>query len=224
MRLEKRSQGIFAGVPDTRALLPPPFKARQLCVSLNKEFAVDRLIGIPNNRLEDFTLINGQASFLDDLELSGMKECAFLRSPYPHALIKSIDIEPALNIPGVHQIFLCDDIISFFGSNQMPFEQGDFVAPKCSYPIILPQEEVCFAGEAVAVVIADSRYIAEDAVAAIEIDYEPLPAVADCRDGLQKETWSSSGPGQQKERSQCSQSSAKAKVRRPLRGLKRKCS
>jgi len=150
---------------------------------------VDRLIGIPNNRLEDFTLINGQASFLDDLELSGMKECAFLRSPYPHALIKSIDIEPALNIPGVHQIFLCDDIISFFGSNQMPFEQGDFVAPKCSYPIILPQEEVCFAGEAVAVVIADSRYIAEDAVAAIEIDYEPLPAVADCRDGLQKETW-----------------------------------
>ncbi|MAH83297.1 MAG: hypothetical protein CBB68_02895 [Rhodospirillaceae bacterium TMED8] len=149
---------------------------------------MDTLIGENRNRLEDFTLLRGQAIFLDDIKIPLMKECAFLRSPHPHALIKSIDLAPALKIPGVETIFLYDDIVSFFGTNQMPFDQGDFVAPKWSYPIILPQYEVCFVGEAIAMVVAENRYIAEDAVNAIRVDYEPLPAVSDCRDGLRNDS------------------------------------
>ena len=141
-----------------------------------------RYIGKPLLRLEDRALLTGTAQFIDDIKLPGLLEAAFVRSPHPHALIRAVDFSPALALPGVHAVFGYDDLLNVLTSDMIPTDKtgGDRV-PATTWPVVVPKDETCFAGEPIAIVVAESRYIAEDAVSLVEIDYEPLPAASDCR-------------------------------------------
>ena len=142
------------------------------------------VFGAGVKRLEDPTLLRGRARYVDDITLPGMLEAAFLRSPHGHAAIGAIDVAAALAHPGVHAVYTLDDL-----KPQLTTERLVVGLPSPSYKQdrnrpALARDEVVHVGEPVAIVIADDRYIAEDAAALIEIDYDILPAISDCRDAL----------------------------------------
>lgn len=143
------------------------------------------LFGSRVPRIEDRALLVGEAQFVDDLEFPNLLEAAFVRSPLPHALIRSIDASVARDLPGVHAVYSSEDLTPHLRRERMPVM---FSTKGCRSdditPFVLARDEVCFAGEAVAVVIAENRYIAEDAASLVEVDYEPLAAVADCKQAL----------------------------------------
>lgn len=141
----------------------------------------ERLFEPRHGRLEDLALLTGKGRYVDDIHLPGMLEAAFVRSPHGHALIRSIDAAAALELPGVHAIYTYSDVVQNLTSDHIPPDQFVESYPPTTWPFILPEDEVCFVGEAVAVIIADDRYIAEDAVTLVEVDYDPLPAVSGCR-------------------------------------------
>jgi carbon-monoxide dehydrogenase large subunit len=144
----------------------------------------DKNIGARLARFEDRALLQGQGKYVGDITLPRMLESSFVRSPHPHAIILSMDTSAARALPGVHAVFTYDDFQSVFATNHPPWDHKAWQFPEHSKPVVIPKDEVCFAGQAVAMVLADSRYIAEDAAALVEVDYDPLPAVSDCRDGL----------------------------------------
>jgi carbon-monoxide dehydrogenase large subunit len=134
-------------------------------------------------RKEDERLITGQTNWTDNIQLPGMVHIAFLRSPFAHARITSVDVSAARNEPGV---------IAAYSGADFAAEQGSL---PCAWPvtpdIVIPAhppmatDEVRYVGEAVACVVARDRYAAADALAAIEIDYEELPVVLDMRQAIQ---------------------------------------
>ena len=146
-----------------------------------------RYVGKRVVRTEDKKLLKGQGAYVDDLHLPGMLHGAVLRSPHAHAKIISIDCSAARALKGVHAVYVHADLPgrargrapSMLPNPAIRFERTQEVL--CS-------TEVTFAGEAVAFVVADNRYIAEDACGLIEVEYEPLPVVADCRDGLRADS------------------------------------
>ena len=135
-------------------------------------------------RKEDERLITGQTNWTDNIQLPGMLHIAFLRSPFAHARITSVDVSAARNEPGV---------IAAYSGADFADEQGSL---PCAWPvtpdIVIPAhppmatEEVRYVGEAVACVVARDRYAAADALAAIEVDYEELPPVLDMRTALDR--------------------------------------
>jgi len=130
-------------------------------------------------RKEDPTLLRGAGRYVDDIHLHGMLEAAFVRSPFPHALINKIDVTAARAMPGVHAVLTYADL------PEGMLEPMEMLQPNASIqenlmPYILAKDEVFYAGEAIAIVVADNRYLAEDAAALVDIDYTPLPAVSDC--------------------------------------------
>ncbi|GAA0996942.1 molybdopterin-dependent oxidoreductase [Acrocarpospora macrocephala] len=139
-------------------------------------------IGRARRRKEDARLITGRTQWTDNIQLPGMLHVAFLRSPMAHARIIRVDVSAAKGQPGVVAVFSGQD----FGD-----EQGSL---PCAWPvtedIVIPDHPpmatstVRYVGEAVACVIATDRYKAADALDAIEIDYEPLPAVLDMNEAL----------------------------------------
>ena len=144
----------------------------------------DRVLGKSVSRLEDHGLLTGNARFIADLHLPGALSAAFVRSPYSHALINKIDTETAAQAPGVVAVYSLADLAPRLTSARLAAG-----LPSGSYrlkvdPAVLAGDEVVYVGEAVAVVIAASRYAAEDAADLVEVDYEPLDAVADCRQAL----------------------------------------
>jgi carbon-monoxide dehydrogenase large subunit len=136
-------------------------------------------------RLEDPALLTGQGRFVDDVNLPGVLHAAFLRSPHAHARIRSIDTTAARAMPGVHAAFTANDMPSRVATGQIPMLVPNPAIRTPRTQIALARDEVCYVGQTIAVVVADTRYLAEDAAAAIEIDYEPLPAVSDARDAVQ---------------------------------------
>jgi carbon-monoxide dehydrogenase large subunit len=143
-------------------------------------------------RKEDPELVTGQARYVDDLALPGMLWLGFVRSPVAHATLRGVDVTAAKDAPGVVAVFTADDLADQWAS-PMP----------CAWPIAdrtLPEEpqydprvpdhwplakgKVNYMGEIVAVVVADSRAHAKDAVELVDVDYEELPAVVDLRDAL----------------------------------------
>ncbi|MEL0019965.1 MAG: molybdopterin cofactor-binding domain-containing protein, partial [Rickettsiales bacterium] len=136
------------------------------------------------NRLEDPALLRGGGRFIDDIVRPGMLEAAFVRSPYGHAAIAGIDSTAAAALPGVHAVLTRADL--------KPYLQNEFLVvglPSKLYKQdrnrpALAGDEVVHVGEPVAIVVADNRYVAEDAAALVDVVYEPLPAVADCRAAL----------------------------------------
>ncbi|MEE8145926.1 MAG: xanthine dehydrogenase family protein molybdopterin-binding subunit [Kiloniellales bacterium] len=142
----------------------------------------DSIIGARIGRFEDRALLTGQAQYLDDIHMVGMVEMAFVRSPHPHALIRGIDSSKALTLPGVYAVYSHADLASVLTTDRIPQDKAGARFPDTTWPVVLPRDETCFVGEPVAAVVAESRYIAEDAAALVEVDYEPLEPAADCRD------------------------------------------
>ncbi|MGD9830774.1 MAG: xanthine dehydrogenase family protein molybdopterin-binding subunit [Hyphomicrobiaceae bacterium] len=143
-------------------------------------------------RVEDASLLTGRARFVDDIRISGMLEAAYVRSPFPHALVRSIDVTQARALEGVHAVFTMANLRPALTQERIPLalssKELSGLAQKSLRdditPPVLALDEVCYVGEPVVLIVADSRYIAEDAVALVAIDYEPLEAVADITSAL----------------------------------------
>src|SRR5712671_7890532 len=140
------------------------------------------LIGTSVRRIEDLALLRGHGRFVDDIRLVGALHACFVRSPHAHAAIRSIDASAARAMPGVHAVLTADDLPPRMASSQIPMlvPNPSITAPRTQ--LALARREVCYVGQTIAVAIADNRYLAEDAAAAVDVDYEALPAVSDCRD------------------------------------------
>ena len=140
------------------------------------EAVATRYAGARVPRVEDNRLLTGHGTFVDDVTRPGMLHACFVRSPFAKARINGIDTSAALTLPGVHAVFLAEDL------NPHVREAWHAVAGKDIADTPRPplaEGEVKFVGDPVALVVAESRYIAEDAVELVDVDYEPLPAVAD---------------------------------------------
>ena len=144
-------------------------------------------------RLEDPELLRGRARFVDDVKLPGTLSAAFVRSPFAHAMFRNIDTSVARTMPGVHAIYTLEDLRPHLSSDRTPLGQSvrELVGLSAKSlrenitPFVLARDEVCYVGEAIAVVVAEDRSIAEDAASRVDIDYEALAAVSDCRDAAQ---------------------------------------
>jgi aerobic carbon-monoxide dehydrogenase large subunit len=145
------------------------------------EERVERGIGAAMHRKEDAELITGQGRFVDDIRMPGMLYLAFVRSPHAHATIGAIDSDRARAIPGVRAVFTADDL-SFEGG--VPCASNPTGDARQPLRPILAQGKVRMLGEPVAVVAAESRSAAADAAEAVQVDYEPLPAVVDAEQAL----------------------------------------
>jgi carbon-monoxide dehydrogenase large subunit len=122
-------------------------------------------------RKEDPRFIRGKGTYIDDLNLPGQLWLDIVRSPYAHARIKSIDDSEALKVPGVAAV-VTGKALEGYGLHWMPTIAGDM-------QMVLPTDTVMYQSQEVAAVIATSRYAAADGVAAVMVDYEPLPVVVD---------------------------------------------
>jgi carbon-monoxide dehydrogenase large subunit len=140
-----------------------------------------RYFGQPIKRNEDPRLLTGQALFVDDMHLPGMLHVAFLRSNHAHARIRRIDVTAALSMPGVAAIYTAADLGDYWQPGPLlvppPPVSGLVFNPRTQVP--LAKDKVRHAGEAIAVVVAESRYRAEDAAEQIRVAFDPLPAVVD---------------------------------------------
>jgi carbon-monoxide dehydrogenase large subunit len=140
--------------------------------------AAGRYAGTRVKRLEDPRLLTGYGTFVDDISRPGMLHACFVRSPFPRAAIRGIDTSAALAVPGVRAVFTAADL------NPDVKEQWHTAigpqSPETPRPP-LAEGEVRFAGDPVALVVADTRYLAEDAADLVEVDFDPLPAVVDYR-------------------------------------------
>jgi aerobic carbon-monoxide dehydrogenase large subunit len=141
-------------------------------------------IGKPVRRIEDRPLLTGAGRFVGDLRFPDMLEAAFVRSPHAHARIRGIDTSAARRQHDVHAVLTLADLAPLISEERLPLGFRTAELPSDITPFVLARDEVAFAGEAVAVVIAATRYAAEDAAALVGVDYEPLPAVSDCRAAL----------------------------------------
>ena len=142
-------------------------------------------IGAPITRVEDFRFLTGQGKYLDDIKLTGMLHAAILRSNHGHALIKSIDTTAALALPGVEGVFTYDDIASI--AKVIPVRVFEIPGLDQYLQVPLAEQKVRYVGEPVAMVVAINRYVAEDALELIAVDYDPLPAVTDLKEALKDE-------------------------------------
>jgi len=138
--------------------------------------AVSKLFGASIKRRDDPQLITGKATYTDDVKLHGLAYAAFVRSPHAHARITSVDTSKARSQPGVAAIYTGKDVADKL--NPLPcawlIPNSDLKVPPRP---VMASDRVRYVGEAVAVVVADSRYAARDAAEAIEVSYDPLPVI-----------------------------------------------
>ena len=145
----------------------------------------DGLIGRPISRKEDTRLLTGKGRFTDDFNLENQAYAVMVRSPHPHAVIKSIDIETAQKMDGILGVYIGEDCImdglSEIPHSPLPKTDNDlklrarddkevFIGPH----MLLPCDKVRHVGEAIAMVVADNRYQAMNAAETINIDFEVL--------------------------------------------------
>ena len=142
--------------------------------------------GASVKRKEDPAFLRGQGQYVDDIKLPGMLHAAFVRSPYAHAKVGKIDKTAARALPGVRAVIAYADLPESVRRQTLPLLVPHPAIKQPCMPYALVKDEACYAGEPVACVIADSRYIAEDAAQLVEVDYEPLLAVNDCRAALEQ--------------------------------------
>lgn len=135
-------------------------------------------IGARLSRVEDEPLVRGRGRFIADLHRPGMLHARFLRSPVAHARIKSIDLEPARVIPGVVEVWSATQLTPRLALPRLPVAMPSKAVRAPSDPPVLAIDEVCHIGEAIAVVVADTAFAADDAVAALCPVFESLPVIA----------------------------------------------
>src|SRR5262249_23284014 len=132
-------------------------------------------------RLEDAPLLTGQGRFVDDIAPAGAWHAAFVRSPHPHAAIRGVDAGAALALPGVRAVLTLADLAPVMAERRMRRHSNSGTPLERYWSFALADGEASSAGEAVAIVLAESRYLAEDAAALVAVDYDVLPCAADCR-------------------------------------------
>jgi carbon-monoxide dehydrogenase large subunit len=142
------------------------------------------LIGHRIPRLEDGPLLRGRGRFVDDIAVGGLLHAAFLRSTCAHAIIKRIEPTRARAAAGVRAVLTFAELRPLLTSDRIPLALPSAAIRFDVDPPCLAVREVCHVGEPIALVVAASRALAEDAVRLIEIDYEPLPLVLDPRAGV----------------------------------------
>lgn len=135
-----------------------------------------RYVGQPLRRREDIKFITGRGRYVDDIRLPGMLHMAVLRSPHAHAVIHGVDLTAARAAPGVRQVLAGADLAGRIGSI-VP----NWILPGTKVPDrpVVAVDRVRFVGECVALVVAETQALAQDAVGLIEVEYEQLPAVVD---------------------------------------------
>src|SRR5262249_18210618 len=126
-------------------------------------------------------LLRGRGRFVDDIAVAGVLHAGFVRSPHPHALIRAIDKAAALNLKGVHAVLTLDDLAPVLARRRMLRQSNSGVPLDKLWAFALADGETSYVGEAVALVLAESRYLAEDAAALVAVDYDVVAAAADCR-------------------------------------------
>ena len=141
----------------------------------------EEFVGRSISRVEDQRLLTGRGRYVADVEESGALHACFLRSSQAHARISRIDVSAALAVPGVVSVLTGRDIAAVVSRLSSLHELPKL--RRISFDA-MPQDKVRFVGDLVALVVAESRYIAEDGCDAIEVDYEELPAVASSEDAL----------------------------------------
>jgi aerobic carbon-monoxide dehydrogenase large subunit len=134
-----------------------------------------RWFGAPVQRLEDPRLLRGKGTYVDDIDLPNMLHAAVLRSPHAHARILHIDTHAACELPGVHLVLTATDLGEALEPSPLLIPHPALTEPRTQLPLALDQ--VRYVGEAIAFVVADDRYIAEDALELIDVTYEALPVV-----------------------------------------------
>ena len=141
------------------------------------------VVGSRRLRKEDPELLTGEARFIDDIHVTGALWVACVRSPHAHARIRSIDVGAALGAPGVVGAYTGSDLQTLWAS---PLPCAWPVTAEMKNPAHLPVAvgKANHVGDAVAVVVAESRYAAADAAELVVVDYEPLPAVVELEDAL----------------------------------------
>ncbi len=132
-------------------------------------------------RKEDPRFIRGKGEYIDDLVLPGMLWLDIVRSPYAHAKILNIDASEALKVPGVAAVVTGKDLEGY-KLHWMPTLAGDM-------QMVLPVDTVMYQSQEVAAVIATSRYAAADGVAAVMVDYEPLPVIVDPKKAMEPDAF-----------------------------------
>jgi carbon-monoxide dehydrogenase large subunit len=147
------------------------------------EERTETYIGTSVARKEDAKLITGQASWVDNLTLPGMLWVSIVRSPYAHARIKKVDVSKARDAEGVVAAFSGGDLADDWGG---PLPMAWPVTEDTKNPPHWPltPDKARYAGDGVAVVVAESRALAKDAAELVDVDYEPLPAVTDLAKAL----------------------------------------
>jgi carbon-monoxide dehydrogenase large subunit len=147
---------------------------------------VNAFVGRPIERLEDFRFVRGRGQYVDDLARNDMLHAAILRSAVAHGRIRAIDVSRAKKVPGVHAIITAADLgdaIPLVPMRLQPMPEFEaFGQP------VMARDKVRYVGEALAVVLADSAGVAEDALGAIEVDIEPLPAIATWQSAAKNQT------------------------------------
>jgi len=128
-------------------------------------------LGCKRKRVEDARFTQGKGNYVDDIKLPGMLFGDFVRSPYAHARIKSINAEAALALPGVIAVLTAKDLEPL-GLHWMPTLAGD-------KQMVLADGKVLFQGQEVAFVVASDRYVAADAIELVEVEYDDLPVITD---------------------------------------------
>ncbi len=139
-------------------------------------------------RLEDAGLLTGKGRFVDDIEVPNALAASFVRSPYAHARVRSIDAAAALALPGVVAVLTAADLPGPAATERMPMLMHNVAIKAFRTQHALAVDEVCYAGQSIAVVLADTRYVAEDAAALVAVDYDVLPAVSDLKSALDAAT------------------------------------
>jgi carbon-monoxide dehydrogenase large subunit len=147
---------------------------------------VNAFVGQPIERLEDFRFVRGRGQYVDDLARKNMLHAAILRSAVAHGRIRTIDVSQAKNVSGVHAVITAADLgdrIPLVPMRLQPMPEFEaFGQP------VMARDKVRYVGEALAMVLADSAGVAEDALGAIEVDIEPLPAIATWQSAAKDET------------------------------------
>ncbi len=146
-----------------------------------KDAFVANVVGTPVERIEDLRMLRGQGQYVDDLHHEGMLHAAILRSSVAHGHIRSIDVKAALAMPGVRGVFTADDVARASGGSVPSISLRLAPLPELEpfgQPVIA-QAKVRYAGEPLAVVVADTAGLAEDALEMIDVDIESLPVVPD---------------------------------------------
>ena len=134
-----------------------------------------KMFGAKVQRVEDDRLVRGTGRYVDDVALDAL-HVAVLRSPHAHARILSIDVDAVLDVEGVHLVWTHEDLTGAM-AEPLPLLIPHPTLTEGRTQYALAKDEVNYVGEAVAVVVAEDRYVAEDALARIVVDYELLPAV-----------------------------------------------